>query len=89
MRGASRFDNVEPGSPSTWDYVVRAELARSPVGSPGGAVPASTSPRAPAGAVSVDIGKLDALMRQAHKDGDGKLTYADWADVMRLAASSN
>lgn len=73
-RGASRFDTAEPGSPSTWEYIVRAEKAASS-SSPTGldAMLASSPPSSPAAGGSpspgrsVDIAKLDELMRQAHK----------------------
>lgn len=84
-RGASRFDTAQPGSPSTWEYILRAEKATAP-GSPTNSVP-RVSTGSPPASPTTDLAKLDALMRQATKERDGKLSYEDWAEVMRRASA--
>ena len=89
-RGASRFDTVEPGSPSTWDYILRAEAARAGEQSPKTASPRASLDESPSARVlspTVDVAKLDKLMREANKDSDGKISYKQWTEVMARAAS--
>jgi hypothetical protein len=78
-RGRSRYDTVEPGSPSTWDHVLRSERhVRTSNGGNSGASTPRTSMDGPAAASSpkiVDVGKLDALMQARFKQSNGKLSY--------------
>lgn len=90
-RGRSRYDTVEPGSPSTWDHVLRSEQhARTSNGGSGASTPSRTSMDGPAAASSpkiVDVTKLDALMQARFKQSNGKLSYHDYAEVMRGLSS--
>ena len=90
-RGRSRYDTVEPGSPTTWDHVLRAEQhARvSNGGGSGAATPSRTSLDGPVASSPkiVDVSKLDALMQARFKESNGKLSYKDYAEVMRGLSS--
>lgn len=92
-RGRSRFDHAEPGSPSTWDQVLRSEQQSARVSAGGNASGASTPSRTSLDGVAatspkiVDLGKLDALMQARFKESNGKLSYHDYAEVMRGLSS--
>jgi hypothetical protein len=64
-RGASRFDTAEAGSPSTWEFILRAEKLRAaPDAAPDSAACSLDSAD---GSATVNVAKLDRMMRAAKK----------------------
>lgn len=88
-RGNSRFDTVEPGSPSTWDHVLRAEqnAARPYSGGSGASTPARTSLDLATSPKVVDISKLNEVMQLRFAANNGKLSYSEFTEVMRRLSS--
>ena len=87
-RGNSRFDTVEPGSPSTWEQHLWSEqnASRPYSGGSGASTPSRTSLDATSPKV-VDISKLDAVIQSRFAANDGKLSYSEFAEVMRRLSS--
>ena len=88
-RGNSRFDTVEPGSPSMWDHVLRAEqnAARPYSGGSGASTPARTSLDLATSPKVVDISKLNEVMQSRFAANNGKLSYSEFTEVMRRLSS--
>ena len=82
--GASQFDNPDsPGGRSTtvWDEILKAETVRSfsDLDKDGdGFITASELRQA----LGKDV-SIDALIKEADKNGDGKIDYQEFSDLLR------
>lgn len=85
---AERFDKVDAGSPSTWEYIVKAEKLTSDtfkeLDTEGHGY---LTPEELGRGLHIDISQVQSLLKAADSNGDGKISYEEWAEVMRKSGA--